>query len=166
MVGVTGNLIFSVIFRAHWIYMITSVTLALLVGFFARKKSLDTFFGSMYVGILGSIATTAVSTPLNFFYFGGMTGNIWGDGVINLLLNLKWPSWLSMIIGEFYLDFFDKVITLGVVYLAIRIFRRAHKRKLDLSKKGLLSEEELLNNTALMITSAILFLTVIVLFET
>ena len=160
MVGVTGNLIFSVIFRAHWIYMITSVTLALLVGFFARKKSLDTFFGSMYVGILGSIATTAVSTPLNFFYFGGMTGNIWGDGVINLLLNLKWPSWLSMIIGEFYLDFFDKVITLGVVYLAIRIFRRAHKRKLDLSKKGLLSEEELLNNTALMITSAILFLTV------
>ena len=99
MVGVTGNLIFSILFHARWIYLLTSVTLAILVGLFARRKSLDTFSGSLYVGILSSVAASVVSVPLNYLFYKGMTGNLWGDGVVHLLQSLKSPSWLSMIIG-------------------------------------------------------------------
>ena len=162
MVGVTGNLIFSILFHARWIYLLTSVTLAILVGLFARRKSLDTFSGSLYVGILSSVAASVVSVPLNYLFYKGMTGNLWGDGVINLLQSLKWPFWLSMIIGEFYLDFFDKVLTLIIVYLAVRFYRHIRKKKAGLSKHGLLSEEELLNNTALAVASAVLVLSVLI----
>ena len=149
MVGVTGNLICSAIFHSYWIYMLTSITLALLVGYFSRKKTLDTFFGSLCVGVLCSVVASVVSIPLNFIFYDGMTGNIWGDGVINLLSEWKWPGWLCKILGAFYLEFFDKVITLVIVYLAIRFFRKTRTKKHTLSQEGLLSEEELINGVTL-----------------
>lgn len=151
LVGTTSNLIYSAILHAHWVYLLTSVTLAILVGYFSRKKTLDTFFGSMYLGVLSSVIATAVSVPLNFLFSDGMTGNNWGDGVINLLLNLKWPSWLCKIIGEFYLEFYDKLITLVVVYFAIKLFRRVHNKRKNHSGKALLSAEELLERSVLLV---------------
>ena len=157
MVGATSNLICSTVFQAPWIYMLTSILLALLVGYFAKKKSLDTFFGSMCVGVLSCITASAVSIPLNFIFFDGMTGNIWGDGVINLLLNWKWPEPLCKVLGAFYLEFYDKVITLIIVYLAIRLFRKVRSKKHRISKEGLLSEEELLNSATLLAVFVLLF---------
>lgn len=156
MVGMTGNLICAAAFQSHWLYMLTSITLALLVGFFSRRRSLDTFFGSMCLGVLGSVFTCAVSVPLNYLFSEGMTGNLWGDGVIHYFMNWKWPSWLCKALGAFYLEFFDKVLTLVIVYLAIRLFRKLHAKKHTLSKEGLLSEEELLNSTALLALALLL----------
>ena len=128
MVGVTGNLIYSMLFHTNWAYLITSISLAFLIGFLARRKSLDTVPGTMFAGILCAVAATVISVPLNYVFFKGMTGNIWGDGVIRFLQAWKWPSLLCKILGEFYLEFFDKVITLFIVHLAIRALRSLRSR--------------------------------------
>ena len=128
MVGVTGNLIYSMLFHTNWAYLITSISLAFLIGFLARRKSLDTVPGTMFAGILCAVAATVISVPLNYVFFKGMTGNIWGDGVIRFLQAWKWPSLLCKILGEFYLEFFDKVITLFIVHLAIRALRSLRTR--------------------------------------
>ena len=129
MVGITGNLICTVVFQSSWIYLLTSICLALLVGHFSRRRSLDTALGTMSVGVLCACAASVISISLNFLFFDGMTGNIWGDGVIHLLTEWKWPSVLCKILGAFYLEFFDKVIILFIVFLAIRIVRRLRPQK-------------------------------------
>ena len=139
MVGVTGNLISTMLFGASWIYMLTSICLALLVGYFSRRKSLDTALGTMTVGVLCAAVSSIISIPLNFIFFDGMTGNIWGDGVIHLLSEWKWPSVLCKILGAFYLEFYDKVLTLFIVFLAIRIFRKLRRTGKDLSTGAALS---------------------------
>ena len=124
MVGITGNLICSALFQAHWGYLFTSISLALLVGVLSHRKSLDTFPGAMIIGVLCAVAATAISVPLNYLFHSGMTGNVWGDGVINLFLEWKWPQIIASILGEFYLDFVDKVLTLVIIYLVFRLFRK------------------------------------------
>lgn len=139
MVGVTGNLIFSAIFHSPWIYFITSISIALLVGFFSRRKSLDTRVGTMSLGILCVICASIISVPLNYIYYKGMTGNTWGDGIINLLLGWKWPRPLCLFFGEFYVEFWDKLITLFVVHAAIKIFRKVRARRAPRSGTGVIS---------------------------
>lgn len=138
MVGVTGNLICSTLFHSHWAYLITSISLAFLVALSSKKKRLESFFGSMYVGMLCAIVASAISIPLNYLFYDGMTGNIWGDGVINLLSSWKWPAVLCRFLGEFYLDFYDKLITLFIVYLVFLIYRKLHSEKDSLSPENVL----------------------------
>ena len=124
MVGITGNLMCSALFHAHWGYLFTSIAIAVLVGLLSHKKSLGTLPGSMIIGILCAVAATAISVPLNYLFHSGMTGNQWGDGVINLFLGWKWPEFICKILGEFYLDFVDKVLTLMVIFLAVKLIRK------------------------------------------
>ena len=124
MVGVTSNLICSALFNTHWVYLLTSISLAVLVGLLSRWKRLDTWGGSFLIGFLSAIAATIISVPLNYLFNDGMTGNVWGDGIIHFLMGWKWPVPVCKVIGEFYLDYGDKVITLVVVYASIRLFRR------------------------------------------
>lgn len=56
-----------------------------------------------------------------------MTNNYWGDGMIELLQHLKQPRFIQIIVGEFYVDFVDKVITLGALFYSIRIYRMIKK---------------------------------------
>ena len=156
MVGTTGNLICSMLFQTHWIYLLTSICLALLVGYYSRKKALETVSGTMGLIILCSLISSVISIPLNFLFFDGMTGNLWGDGVIHLLSSWGCPSFLCKIIGEYYLDFFDKMLTLAAVAVAIHLFRRIRRKKRHLSQEGLLTEEELLNSAPLFLVIAVL----------
>lgn len=56
-----------------------------------------------------------------------MANNYWGDGMIELLQHLKQPRFIQIIVGEFYVDFVDKVITLGALFYSIRIYRMIKK---------------------------------------
>ena len=53
-----------------------------------------------------------------------MTGNRWGDGVIELLMEEHIPPVLSYIAGELYMDFLDKVLTLGLSFAGIQLWRK------------------------------------------
>ncbi len=41
-----------------------------------------------------------VSVPVNFLFSDGYTGNKWGDGVINYLLEHDWPAPVCSILGQ------------------------------------------------------------------
>ena len=47
--------------------------------------------------------------------------------MIELLQHLKQPRFIQIIVGEFYVDFVDKVITLGALFYSIRIYRMIKK---------------------------------------
>lgn len=123
-VGLTGNIIYGMSNPTSLIYGLTSISIGVIVGVFARKKWFETLFGTMAVCSLVTIASIIISTPLNIFLYDGVTGNIWGDGVIEYLMEHRVYRIVCYVMGEFYIDFLDKVLTLVILCACIRLKRR------------------------------------------
>ena len=82
IVGITANLIYGIMNHVSYIYSLTSIALAVIVGIAAKRNALNHFFGTMSVSVLATLFSIVISVPLNILYYGGYTGNMWGDGVI------------------------------------------------------------------------------------
>ena len=121
MVGLTGNLSYCMVNRLSAVYSITSIALGLIIGIAAQRKWFDRFYGFMKAASLAMVTALIVSVPVNFFFDNGYTGNKWGDGVIEYLLDRSWPPVLCSITGQLAIEFADKVLTIALVYIIIRI---------------------------------------------
>lgn len=120
--GVSGNVIYAILNRGSVLYGITSVAIGFIVGVAAERGYFKTLFGALTVGSIAALASTCISAPISLILQDGYTGNMWGDGVFDLLLSVGAPRWISAFIGEFYLDFLDKILTIALLYGAIRLY--------------------------------------------
>ena len=124
IVGVTGNLIWTMKDEVSWVYSFTSIALALCVSARAQRHRLDGIPEAMNVSILVTTVATAVSVPLNFIANNGMTGNKWGDATAGFMAGLGFSDWLSKILGQLYLELGDKIITMIIVLIILAVIRR------------------------------------------
>ena len=130
IVGITDNLLYGMVREFLFVYSLTSFIIALIVGIASEKGWMENFFGMMTVSSITAILSTAISVILNIFYFGGETGNLWGNGVLHYLGEHGFPPFICLIAGEFYLEFLDKVFTIALLYLLILAKKAAAKRLL------------------------------------
>lgn len=127
MVGLSTNVINAIVFHASPIYAMNSVMLAVLAGLWARRGGFDSLFGTMTACALVTAVSVTMSTPLNVLLNGGMIGNLWGDGVIEYLSERGLRPGICYVLGQFYLEFLDKVITLNALYLLVHGVRRVRR---------------------------------------
>lgn len=127
IVGVAGNILYGFINPVSFAYSITSISIALLVGYLAKYGWMKNLFKTMSLSVMVTGVCVIISCILNVIFYDGMTNNYWGNGMIELLQHLKQPRFIQIIVGEFYVDFVDKVITLGALFYAIRIYRMIKK---------------------------------------
>ena len=126
MVGLTGNLAYSMVNNLSAYYALTSIALGIIVGIATTRNWFDHFYGFMKAASLAMVTALAVSVPLNLILTQGYTGNKWGNGVIDYLLDKEWPPFLCFVLGQLSLEFVDKVLTIAAVYLLILIRRFNH----------------------------------------
>ena len=122
VVGAATNVIYGFYHKSSYIYALTNIAVGVLTGYYAAKGYLKDLFKTMSLSFLITILSIVVSVPLNYAFFGGKTGNIWGDGVSDLLGQMGMHSWMRGVTGEFYVDFLDKVVTLAALYLGLRLW--------------------------------------------
>ena len=123
MVGFTGNMAYCVVNHLSAAYSVTNIALGVIVGIAVRRKWFDQFYGFMKTASLAVVTSLVISLPINIILDGGYTGNKWGNGVIDYLLENEWPPFLCYVLGQLALEFADKVLTITAVYLVI-LFRR------------------------------------------
>ena len=129
MVGITGNLVSAITSGDIPYYALTSVTLAVILGYCARKNMMETWIGAMAVSVFISLASVVISVPLNILLYDGWTGNVWGNGVISRLVEIGSPLILAQIAGQFYLEFVDKVVCMFILFLLIKLVRRHYQQQ-------------------------------------
>jgi len=133
--GATVNILYSLHSEAAIFYGLTNITVGIVTGICARKGFLKNIFGMLSTAFLVAVFSTAVSVPLNYIFAGGSTGNIWGDGVTELLREVGVPTIISCIAGEFYLDFLDKVTVMLLLFGVVQVFRRRKEGKQNEQKE-------------------------------
>lgn len=126
IVGVSVNVLYAVLFQGPICYALTSLVIGITVGVCAKKGFFKDAFGTLSVAFLVTILSVIVSAPLNLFLAGGEIGNIWGDSVAAFLTEAGWNRTISGIIGQVFLEFLDKVITMLLLFWGLSLLR--HRR--------------------------------------
>ncbi len=121
MIGATTNIMYSFYSPVALCYMLSNISVGIIVGMFAKKGFFKDIFGILSTSFVVTLVSVIISVPLNFFVSDGTTGNIWGDGVMMLFQNLGLNKIFSSIIGEYYIDFFDKTLSLLLLFGVLKI---------------------------------------------
>lgn len=119
--GIINNIIYGVTADPiSTVYAITSGVIGLIVGVMAYKGWLKNFKTVIVVGLVVGLAAAVISTPLNLIFWGGQTGNVWGDAFYAFLVSNDVPVWLASFGDSVVVDVPDKLATVIVGYLIFK----------------------------------------------
>ena len=134
IVGVSGNILHGFVNPVSFIYGIVSIFIALIVGIFARRKYFESLLKTMSLSVIVTLVSVTISVILNITFYDGNVGNKWGNGIAAEFSEFGLPRLVCIILGQFYTDFLDKVITLVTLFLCIRAYRLFKPRLPDFLK--------------------------------
>lgn len=104
-----------------FVYALTSVFIGLVAGIMAYKGWISSWGKAAVIGLAVGLTAVVISTPLNVAFWGGQTGNVWGDIVFGYVLQGTRSVWLASFLDELVVDLPDKLITVLVAYGIYRV---------------------------------------------
>ena len=102
------------------VYALTSLGIGVAVGIMARLGRMKKLYGAVLTACVAGFVAVLISTPLNILFWGGTTGNLWGDAVFAWSQASGLPVALGSFLDEVIVDVPDKLITLLIVFAIIK----------------------------------------------
>lgn len=120
--GAANNLIFGFTTgdSITLVYALTSLGIGASAGIMARLGHMKTLPGALFTACVTGLTAVVISTPLNLIFWGGTTGNIWGDAVFAWSQASGLPVFLGSLLDEVVVDVPDKFITLLIVFAIVK----------------------------------------------
>ncbi len=120
--GAANNLIFGFTTgdSITLVYALTSLGIGAAAGIMARLGNMKTLSGALLTACVAGLTAVVISTPLNLIFWGGTTGNIWGDAVFAWSQASGLPVILGSFLDEVVVDIPDKFITLLIVFTIVK----------------------------------------------
>lgn len=140
--GAANNIIYGLTMDPiSTVYALTNVGIGITVGILSYKGFMNNIKGVIITGLLVGVVAVVISTPLNIIFWGGTTGNIWGDALYAACVSQGLPVWLASGLDELVVDVPDK---LAVVIIVFAIMKGLPKNLISLFHSG--EEVESLDN--------------------
>lgn len=114
--GAINNIIYGFQDPISFVYAITSLAIGLTAGILAFKGMFSKFSKVLISGLIITAVAVLISTPLNMIFWGGQTGNLWGDTVFAATAAQNMPLFISSLLDEIVVDLPDKIVTVMIVY--------------------------------------------------
>lgn len=120
--GALNNLIYGLTTGDNitLVYALTSLGIGVAAGIMARLGFMKTFPKALVTACVAGGAAVLISTPLNVIFWGGTTGNLWGDAVFAATQAANLPVLLGSFLDELVVDVPDKLLTMILVYFIIK----------------------------------------------
>ncbi|TCD46374.1 ECF transporter S component [Streptococcus sp. X16XC17] len=130
IVGVMNNVIYGLtVDPIATVYALTNAALGITVGIMAYYGMMRKLSGAIVTGLVAGFAAVVVSTPLNIIFWGGTTGNLWGDLLYAWMVAHDSPVWLASFMDEVVVDIPDKLV---VLLLVLSLYKSLPKSLLSL----------------------------------
>jgi energy-coupling factor transport system substrate-specific component len=115
--GAANNIIYGLtIDPISTVYALTNIAIGLVVGVLSYKGFMKNIKLSLLTSIIVGFVAVVVSTPLNMIFWGGTTGNIWGDAVYAWALAQNIPVFIASFLDEVIVDLPDKIAVILIVF--------------------------------------------------
>ncbi|AZU60737.1 ECF transporter S component [Neobacillus mesonae] len=116
LAGAINNIIYGFTDPISFVYAITSVAIGVAAGVLFYKGYISSWGKAVVAGIIIGLVATVISTPLNIGFWGGQTGNVWGDALFAFVLANTESTWLASLLDEIFVDVPDKLLVVLVSY--------------------------------------------------
>ncbi|WP_462408639.1 ECF transporter S component [Neobacillus sp. Marseille-QA0830] len=117
LAGAINNIIYGLTADPiSFVYAITSAGIGLVTGILFYKGYISSWGKALVAGIIIGLVATIVSTPLNIGFWGGQTGNVWGDALFAAVLANTDSTWLASLLDEVVVDVPDKLLVVLISY--------------------------------------------------
>ncbi|MFW5438373.1 ECF transporter S component [Paenibacillus apiarius] len=124
--GLINNVIYGLTMDPiSFVYALTSVFIGLVAGIMAYKGWISSWGKAAVTGLVVGLTAVVISTPLNIWFWGGQTGNLWGDIVFGYVLNATKSVWLASFVDELVVDLPDKLLTVLAAYGIYRVLPKS-----------------------------------------
>lgn len=131
-VGFTNNIIYGIFVEQELIYCVVGSMLGIIVGIYSKKRVFDKQFTTMTLGMGLALFSTVMAVMVNALLYSGNISNVWGNQVMLLCVDKGLPKFISYIAGQFCVEFMDKILTVEIMYLLLKI---AHYIRKKLNKR-------------------------------
>ena len=131
-VGFTNNIIYGIFVEQELIYCVVGSMLGIIVGIYSKKRVFDKQFTTMTLGMGLALFSTVMAVMVNALLYSGNISNVWGNQVMLLCVDKGLPKFISYIAGQFCVEFMDKMLTVEIMYLLLKI---AHYIRKKLNKR-------------------------------
>lgn len=98
------------------IYALTNIAIGLVVGVMARLGFMKNIKTCILTALAAGLIAVIVSTPLNVIFWGGTTGNLWGDMLYAWAVAHHLPMVLASFLDEIVVDIPDKIAVVFIVF--------------------------------------------------
>ena len=102
------------------VYAITSLGIGLAAGIMGRLEKMEKLSGALLTAVVTGLVAVLISTPLNCIFWGGTTGNVWGDALFAITQAKQMPVLLGSFLDEVVVDVPDKIVTLLIVFAILK----------------------------------------------
>jgi energy-coupling factor transport system substrate-specific component len=132
IVGGFSHLILWLPERVPIAYLLVSISVGIVIGFFFPKKHREDIFAIVTAGVLCALVSTLISFPLNLYYYNGLTGNSWGDALFKMLSQTVSSKGVNAFLSEAFIDFPDRVLSVFIALFFVdleetRIFKKKNR---------------------------------------
>ena len=115
--GAINNIIYGLTMDPiSFVYALSSIGIGIVVGVLARVDKTKGIKGILVLGTIVIIVSVIISTPINMIFWGGQTGNVWGDAVFAWCIAHNVPAFLASALDELVVDIPDKFATIFISY--------------------------------------------------
>ena len=115
--GAINNIIYGLTMDPiSFAYALSSIGIGIAVGVLARLDKTKGIKGILILGVVVTIVSVVISTPINIIFWGGQTGNVWGDALFAWCIANDMPVWLASGLDELVVDIPDKFATIFIGY--------------------------------------------------
>ena len=126
VVGAATSAFTGMISDASGFYMLVGVSVGVLTGFLFPRKNKD-MLAIVSIAMLCGLVSASISTPLDIKLYDGMTGNVWGDALYDMLCNLVTVSHFNTMAGELFVDLPDRVLSIFIAFSIAEIVKKLEK---------------------------------------
>ena len=115
--GAINNIIYGLTMDPiSFVYALSSIGIGLVVGVLSKLDKAKNIKGILGMGVIVVLVSVIISTPINMIFWGGTTGNIWGDALFAWATAHHVPGVLASALDELVVDIPDKFATIFVSY--------------------------------------------------
>ena len=119
--GAVNNIIYGLTTDpVSFVYAISSIAIGITIGIMTYKGWMDTIGKAIVTGLLVALVSAIISTPINIGFWGGQTGNLWGDALFVYLTKSGSPTAIASFLDELVVDLPDKVATIVIAFLIFK----------------------------------------------
>lgn len=127
--GIAGIVFCHVATPLLWLYAISCIPISVCISMLYQRTGMPNLYQLVCGSIITMTISSVISIPLNLYLQNGYTGNIWGNALVDMLLQQGNGTLFSSILGQLFIELPDKVLSVFAAVMLLKLLAAIRRQQ-------------------------------------